>query len=149
MNRDHQHHHRRRPAVRALVLGVVLAMTAAVTGAVTAGAAEKAQATEVGVTPTEIHIAVVADVDNPFAPGVFKPSVEGVQGVAKYINATGGLAGRKVVVDFYDSKLNANEARNATINACENDLAIVGPMVGPMVLFRTSPICSTSRQPDR
>jgi len=25
----------------------------------------------------------------------------------------------------------------------------VGPMVGPMVLFRTSPICSTSRQPDR
>jgi len=120
------HNRRCRPAARALVLGVVLVMIGAVAGAVTAGAAEKPQATEVGVTPTEIHIAVVADVDNPFAPGVFKPSVEGVQGVAKYINATGGLAGRKMVVDFYDSKLNANATRQAQIDACANDLAMVG-----------------------
>src|SRR4029077_3600793 len=38
----------------------------------------------------------------------------------------GGLAGRKVVVDFYDSKLNGNESRNATIQGCQSDYALVG-----------------------
>ena len=32
----------------------------------------------------------------------------------------------KVVVDFYDSKLNANATTNAEIQACENDVAMVG-----------------------
>ena len=48
---------------------------------------------------------------------------------AAYLNSKaggGGLAGRKVVVDFYDSKLNGNESRNATIQGCENDYALVG-----------------------
>ena len=38
------------------------------------------------------------------------------------------------MVDFYDSKLDANETRNATITACQNDLA----MVGGLVLFLTN-----------
>ena len=90
---------------------------------------EKPKATEVGVTPTEIHIAVVADVDNPFAPGLFQGIVDGVRAGAKYLNSKeggGGLAGRKVVVDFLDSKLNPNEARNGVITACQNDFALVG-----------------------
>ena len=48
---------------------------------------------------------------------------------AEYINSKaggGGLAGRKLVVDFTDSHLNANDSRNATITACQNDLAMVG-----------------------
>ena len=48
---------------------------------------------------------------------------------AAYLNSKaggGGLAGRKVVVDFYDSKLNGNESRNATIQGCQNDYALVG-----------------------
>jgi hypothetical protein len=36
------------------------------------------------------------------------------------------LAGRKVVVDFYDSKLNAAQTTNAMIQACQNDVAAVG-----------------------
>ena len=32
----------------------------------------------------------------------------------------------KLVVDVYDSKLNANETRNAFIEACEKDFALVG-----------------------
>ena len=87
---------------------------------------EKPTATEVGITPTEIHIAVIADVDNSFAPGLFKASVDGVKGVVKYINATGGLAGRKLVMDFYDSHVNPNETRAAEISACQNDVAMVG-----------------------
>jgi Periplasmic binding protein len=69
---------------------------------------------------------VIADVDNSFAPGLFKASVDGVKGVAKYINATGGLAGRKLVVDFYDSHVNPAQTREAEIQACQNDVAMVG-----------------------
>jgi hypothetical protein len=90
---------------------------------------EAPKATEVGVTPTEIHIAVIADVDNPFAPGLFKGAVDGVKGAAKYINSKaggGGIAGRKLVVDFIDSHLNANDSRNGVITACQNDYAMVG-----------------------
>ena len=116
--------------MRARTLAVVLLSVAVATaiGASTTsvGAAEQPKATEVGVTAKEIHIAIIADVDNPFSPGVFKPSVDAIKGVAAYINKTGGLAGRKLVVDFYDSKLNANTTRQAQIEACANDLAMVG-----------------------
>jgi hypothetical protein len=90
---------------------------------------EKPTATDVGITDKEIHIAVLADVDTPLAPNLFKASKDAVEGVAKYLNSKaggGGLAGRKVVVDFYDSKLNPNETTNAMIRACENDVAMVG-----------------------
>ena len=45
---------------------------------------------------------------------------------AKIVNKAGGVAGRKVVIDFIDSKLNPNETRNAIITACANDFAMVG-----------------------
>jgi hypothetical protein len=90
---------------------------------------EKPTATDVGITDKEIHVAVLADVDTPLAPNLFKASKDAMEGVAKYLNSKaggGGLAGRKVVVDFYDSKLNPNETTNAMIKACENDVAMVG-----------------------
>ena len=83
-------------------------------------------ATDVGVTADEIRIAVVADVENPLVPGFFAGAVAGVEGAAEYINDNGGIAGRKVVVDFIDSHLNADDARNAVIQACAEDFAIVG-----------------------
>jgi hypothetical protein len=52
-----------------------------------------------------------------------------VRAGAKYLNSKaggGGVAGRKVVVDFIDSHLNPNEARNGAITACQNDFALVG-----------------------
>jgi ABC-type branched-subunit amino acid transport system substrate-binding protein len=109
--------------------GVVALLTAALVlgTAFTASAqSDKPTATDVGVTATEIRIGVVADNDNPFVPGIFKGAADAVQGAAKYINANGGIAGRKVIVDVYDSKLNANETRNAFIEACEKDFALVG-----------------------
>jgi hypothetical protein len=115
----------------AIVIGALLVSLAAL-GVGPAGAqssSEKPTATEVGVTASEIHIGVVADVDNPFAPGLFQGAVDGVKAGAAYLNSKaggGGLAGRKVVVDFYDSKLNGNESRNATIQGCQNDYALVG-----------------------
>jgi hypothetical protein len=123
----------------ALLVGGIIAAVglAGVVPATAQSGTDKPQAPEIGVTASEIHIAVIADVDNPLAPGLFKGAVEGVKAGAAYLNSKaggGGLAGRKVVVDFYDSQVNANAARNATIDACENDLA----MVGTMVLFLTS-----------
>jgi hypothetical protein len=90
---------------------------------------EAPKATDVGITADEIHVAVVADVDNPFAPNIFKGSVDAVKGAAKFLNSKaggGGLAGRTVVVDFYDSELNMNATTNAQIQACQNDVAMVG-----------------------
>jgi hypothetical protein len=122
------------------VAGIIVAGSALVAAGApgTASAAgEQPQATEIGVTASAIHIAVIADVDQPLAPGLFKGAVDGVKAGAAYLNskaAGGGVAGRKVTVDFYDSKLNPTEARNATITACTNDLA----MVGTSALFLTS-----------
>ena len=86
----------------------------------------QAGATDIGVTKDEIRLAVVADVDNPFKPGLFQGAVDGVKAAVKEINATGGVAGRKLKVDFIDSKLNASTTRNAIITACDEDFAMVG-----------------------
>ena len=114
---------------RALIGTVMLALVTA--GAlVDAGAASAADArggaTDVGITKDAIRIAVVADVDNPFKPGLFQGAVDGVNAAVKYVNGAGGIAGRKLKVDFIDSKLNASETRNAIITACDQDFAMVG-----------------------
>jgi hypothetical protein len=121
----------RRPRVAAFVAALVI--VAGLAGvSTTAGAQssdEKPKATDVGITAKEIHVAVLADVDNTIVPNLFKGSKDAMEGMAKYLNSKaggGGLAGRKVVVDFYDSKLNPNETTNAMIKACENDVAMVG-----------------------
>ncbi|MCJ7437111.1 MAG: ABC transporter substrate-binding protein [Acidimicrobiia bacterium] len=110
----------------ALVVTIVLVTAGTTAVAFAQGSGDKPTATEVGITDKEIRVAVIADVDNAIAPGLFQGSVSGVQGWAKFVNANGGLAGRKVKVDFIDSKLNPDEARNATIKACSEDFAIVG-----------------------
>jgi hypothetical protein len=55
------------------VLGAAVVLALATVGTTgVAGAQsnkEKPAATDVGITPTEIHVAVIADVDNSFAPG--------------------------------------------------------------------------------
>jgi len=119
---------------RWLALAAVLVVSVSTLAAtsITAGAQsdnEAPKATDVGITADEIHVAVLADVDNPIVPNLFKGSKDAVEGAAKFLNSKaggGGLAGRKVVVDFYDSKLNANASTNAEIQACENDVAMVG-----------------------
>jgi hypothetical protein len=106
----------------ALAVGTVVAPAAA-------GAQQPDQGSpdsEIGVTADTIRIAVIADVDNPARPGLFQGIVNGVEAFGKYMNGHGKLAGRNVQVDFIDSKLSADEARNAVIRACQEDFAIVG-----------------------
>src|SRR6476469_5737253 len=105
---------------------VVASLVGLLASPATSQSSDKPSSSDVGVTADTIRIGVVADVDNPFVPGLFKGARDAVIGGAKYINANGGIAGRKLVVDVYDSKLNANETRNAFIEACEKDFALVG-----------------------
>ncbi len=116
--------------MKALICSTVVVAAAASFFVAPATAAKEApKATEIGVTADTIRLAVVADVDNPFSPGLFKGVVDGVKGAVDYINSKaggGGIAGRKLAVDFIDSKLNANSARNGVITACSQDLALVG-----------------------
>ncbi len=113
----------------ALCVAIVAGVAGLSTAASAQSGSEKPKATDVGITDKEIHIAVVADVDNTIVPNLFKSDKDAVEGVGKYLNSKaggGGLAGRKVVVDFYDSKLNPNATTNAEIQACQNDVAMVG-----------------------
>jgi hypothetical protein len=106
----------------AIVVGAVIGATLSVAGAQGA----KPKADDVGITASEIRLAVIADVDTPVQPGLFQKSVDAMRAWAKVTNQAGGIAGRKVVIDFIDSKLNPNETRNAIIKACANDFAMVG-----------------------
>jgi ABC-type branched-subunit amino acid transport system substrate-binding protein len=116
--------HRRIQLGVAVVAATVLGL--AVAPGIAAGQEPAGDSQEIGVTADELRIGVIADVDTPLAPGAFAGARDAVQGFAKYINKQGGLAGRKVVVDFYDSKLTPDETRNAIIEACQKDFAIVG-----------------------
>jgi hypothetical protein len=111
---------------------LAIALTGAVAASGTMGVAgaqggeESLEATDVGNTANQIRIAVLADVENPLQPGLFRGSPDAMAGFEKFINATGGLAGRKLQVDFIDTSLSADKTRNAIVQACEEDFALVG-----------------------
>jgi hypothetical protein len=102
----------------AVVLAVGVGVSTTVAPAQTGGAPR--------ITDTTIRLGVVADVDNAFSPGLFAGSPAAVRAFAQFMNSHGGLAGRHVVVDFYDSHLSPDDARNAMIKACSQDFAVIG-----------------------
>jgi len=109
------------PAI-AVVVVALIGSTVTVAGAQSA----PPKADDVGITDSQIRVAVIADVDTPVQPGLFQKSVDAMKAWASVVNKGGGIAGRKVAIDFIDSKLNPNETRNAIITACANDFAMVG-----------------------
>ena len=109
----------------AVVLAVAMTAGPAVGQNGGSGSKENLTATDVGITPTEIRIGVIADTGSPIAPGLFQGAVDAVKAWAEYMNKNeGGLAGRKVVVDTYDSKLSADDATaaHARLSAADLDL---------------------------
>jgi hypothetical protein len=93
------------------------------------------QATDVGVTPTDITVEVMADVGSPLAPGLFQGNLDALNAYATYVNAHGGIACRKLVVRTWDSKLSPSESKNGEIDSCANAFA----MVGNNALFNPDP----------
>jgi ABC-type branched-subunit amino acid transport system substrate-binding protein len=96
------------------------------------------QSTDVGITPTDITIEVMADVGSSLAPGLFQGNLDGVNAFANYVNAHGGIACRQLKVRTWDSKLDPTESKNGLIDSCANAFAMVGtnalfnPDVTPM-----------------
>lgn len=103
------------------------------TGKADFGGGTHAPGTDIGLTATQIKVGLIADVNNPVAPGVFKNNVTAVRAWADLVNANGGLAGRKVVIDFCDGQINANATTNCVIKACQNDFALVGTAANVLV----------------
>jgi ABC-type branched-subunit amino acid transport system substrate-binding protein len=89
-------------------------------------ASEPLEATEIGVSDTEITIEVAADVGSPLAPGLFQGAFDAVTAFADHINASGGIGCRQLVVRTWDTKMDPNESKNGLIDACANAVAMVG-----------------------
>lgn len=82
-------------------------------------------ATDVGITNTEIHIGVIADLTG-VVPGLFKAAPEAVKAYAAMVNENGGINGRQLVVDEYDTGTSDNGNRLAYEKACGEVFASVG-----------------------
>ena len=71
-------------------------------------------------------MAVIADVNTKANPGLFQKSLNAVKAWASIVNASGGLAGRQIVVDAIDAQEDPNISLNDVIKACSQDFALVG-----------------------
>ena len=83
-------------------------------------------ATGQGVTDTAIQIGTISDVAYPAAPGLFKEISDDATAFTQWCNAAGGIAGRKIKLDFYDAKGTQDAAM--MLQACQNDFALVGDL---------------------
>lgn len=88
---------------------------------------------ERGVSGNTIHVAVFNDANNTVEPGLDKEFVQQAQAFADWCNASGGINGRKIVVDDRDGGIfNAAQVTNV---ACQSDFMAVG---GGMVLDQSA-----------
>ena len=77
-----------------------------------------------GVGSNTIHIAVFNDAGNTITPGLTKEFIQMGNAFAAWCNASGGIDGRKVIVDDRDAAL-FNGAQQMS-NACQSDFMAVG-----------------------
>jgi ABC-type branched-subunit amino acid transport system substrate-binding protein len=84
-----------------------------------------AGATDVGVTDDTITIGVIADLTG-VVPGLFKAAPDAVEAYAAMVNDAGGIHGRELVVEVFDTGTNDNGNRVAYEEACGAVFASVG-----------------------
>jgi ABC-type branched-subunit amino acid transport system substrate-binding protein len=75
-----------------------------------------------GVTSKTVEVANVSTL----SAGLFKGAQVGTQAYADYVNSTGGVNGRKLVVNDADDKFTGATNKQATQTAIDNDFAMVG-----------------------
>jgi ABC-type branched-subunit amino acid transport system substrate-binding protein len=114
------------PSSAAATSSAAAPASAAATQSSASPAGSASPGTDIGLTATTMKVGIIADVNNPLVPGLFKDSVNAIKAWAAGLNANGGLAGRQVEVDFCDGQLNPNATTNCVIKACQNDFALVG-----------------------
>ena len=76
-------------------------------------------ASDPGITPTEIHVAVIADTQDTIA---------GINAWAATVNARKGIGGRKIVIDPFMVNGDPSQYAAAVKTACTQDFAIVGTL---------------------
>jgi ABC-type branched-subunit amino acid transport system substrate-binding protein len=110
---------------RAVGVGLVIAVLSLGIGigGATAGAATGTPS--VGITSKTITIGQLADVSGPI-PGLFAGAEYGLQAWAAYVNSTGGIDGRKVVIDFKDSALSCTSYTNGITSLATTAFALIG-----------------------
>jgi ABC-type branched-subunit amino acid transport system substrate-binding protein len=81
-------------------------------------------ATDVGVTDTTIRVGTMADPGATAQPGLDQELFDTAEAFVKWCNAAGGILGRTLQLDKWDSKLTEVAAR--MIQACPVDLSLVG-----------------------
>src|SRR6202789_1069715 len=86
-----------------------------------------------GVGPKTIHIAVFNDAANTITPGLEVEFVQQATAFADWCNASGGINGRKIVIDNRDAAL--FNATQQTTASCQSDFMAVG---GGMALDQPS-----------
>lgn len=80
-------------------------------------------ATGTGVSDTAIKIGTYQDIGGP-RQGLFQGNLDAMNAFVAYCDSLGGVNGRKLELDRYDSAL--SEVRAQVLKACDGDLAIVG-----------------------
>ena len=128
---------RRHRAVALALAGVVVASTLTACSSTTSTAASSgstgstgasspipasAFSDTTGLTPSSV---TVGNVSTLYA-GLFKGSLVGTQAYAAYVNSTGGLDGRKVLVDSYDDGFQGAPNKQAHEQVVQKDFAQVG-----------------------
>ena len=78
-----------------------------------------------GVTASTVTVGQVDDISAP-VPGLFKGAKDGTQAYFDYVNSTGGVFGRKLVLDARDSDFQGGTVTSATADQIKNDFALVG-----------------------
>jgi ABC-type branched-subunit amino acid transport system substrate-binding protein len=114
----------RRLAATSVVAALVVGVTAQT--AADAGVRRQANtASDVGVTPKQITLGNVVTLTGPI-PGLFKGSAAGTDAYFQYINSTGGVNGRKLVMKGADDALNCNQNQTQTQDLIGSVFAFVG-----------------------
>jgi len=75
-----------------------------------------------GLTPTSVTVGNVSTL----AFGLFKGANIGTQAWSAYVNSTGGINGRKILVDSYDDGYQGAPNKQATEQVAQKDFAAVG-----------------------
>ena len=125
--------------------------TTSASGNGTSKVPSSAMSDHTGVTSSTIH---VANISTLTPGGLFKGADVGAQAYFDYVNSTGGVNGRKIVVDSGDDQNQGAVNLQLTQSAINNDLAIVGELLPPGQLMAarswprtracpTFPTCST------
>ena len=98
-----------------------------------------------GVTATSITVGQVDDLTLPI-PGLFKGAEDGVKAYFAYVNSTGGVNGRRLVLDARDSGFQGGTVTQTTGDQVKKDFALVGGFT--LLDSAEQPVIDLAHMPD-